>query len=333
MAKLYTLLKASETQIRKIISKELKMNGYAPLVENDFIFAEGSIPVLLVAHYDTVPNPPRFITNKDGVLSGKKGLGADDRAGIYAILELIRKHHCNVLFTGGEECGCIGAKAFTKSGIKLEVNYIIELDRRGENDAVYYDGESEEFEKFIDSFGWKTAIGSCTDICEVAPYLDVMGVNLSIGYAKEHTENETLDTNIMNRTIERVSKMLDGPRFEWHETAHLYDYSRYTYGYGYGYDGYDTYEWYIEYTDKDGNDCASIALGWSKAEAIGNFLMEHSDLTYSSILGVYDDYLDEDISYNKEKGEEKDEQNTNIIYNQQKRADSFDLAEWLDKGN
>jgi len=287
MAKLYTLLKSDENQVRKILTKELKANGYSPLMHEQFIYAEGSIPVLLVAHYDTIPDAPKYIKNVDGVLSAKKGLGADDRAGIYAILELIKKHHCYVLFTGGEERGCIGARAFTKSGIKPEVNYIIELDRRGNNDAVYYDGENEEFEKFISSFGWETAIGSCTDICEVAPYLDVMGVNLSIGYQHEHTPLEILDTKVMNETIARVSKMFDGERFEWHEKE--YTYSSLLDWCGYSPCRTETTDdeiWYIEFINELGRPDVDYAWGWTEKEAIGDFLIEHQDLTYGSIVSV-----------------------------------------------
>lgn len=290
MAKLYTLLKADENQIRKIVTKELEQNAYSPLAHKDFIYAEGTVPVLLVAHYDTILEPPKFIKNDNGVLSGKKGLGADDRAGIYGILQLIKKHHCHVLFTGGEERGGIGATAFTKSGIKPDVNYIIELDRRGSNDAVYYDGESEEFEKFISSFGWKTAIGSYTDICELAPYLDVMGVNLSIGYQHEHTASETLDTTVMNQTIERVSKMFDGEKYVWKERA-------YTGMYGNLYRDYETSFddtiWYVMYKDKAGQMLYEQAYGWNEVEAVGDFLLGHDDLTAGEIVDVIpEDYMD-----------------------------------------
>ena len=242
MANLLTLLKASEKQVRKIATKELCANGYKPIVHEQYIYAEGSVPVLLVAHYDTVlAKPPTSIRISNGWLSAKKGLGADDRAGVYAILEIIRKHHCYVLFTGGEEKGCIGAEAFTKSGIKPDVNYIIELDRKGDNDAVYYDGANDKFEDFITSHGWKTAYGSFTDICTLAPYIGVAAVNLSIGYYDQHTPNETLDTNAMNKIIGRVPALFEGERYEWGEDK----FSRYYGGYyGGKYDDYYDYALY-----------------------------------------------------------------------------------------
>lgn len=67
-----------------------------------------------------------------------QGIGGDDRAGVYMILRLIQDLHCHVLFCEAEEIGGHGAKAFVQSGIVPEVNYIVEFDRMGSNDAVYY---------------------------------------------------------------------------------------------------------------------------------------------------------------------------------------------------
>lgn len=280
--KLFSILKANEAQARRLILKELNANGYEPTVTDDFIYAEGTIPVLLVAHYDTVlDRPPRFIEQKDGVLSGRNGLGADDRAGVYAICEIIKNHHCHVLFTGGEEIGCVGAKAFTQSGLKPEVNYIIELDRRGDNDAVYYEGGNEEFEAFITEHGWKTAYGTFTDICELAPYIGTAAVNLSIGYQNEHRPNESLDTRVLNENIKRVPLLLDGGFFEWVES-------------------YDPWFWgtrgnlswdddaFVIYYSPDGVKVyeSRMTSAYTEEEAVGLFLMCHPTLCYNSIIEV-----------------------------------------------
>lgn len=287
MQNLYTLLKADEKQIRKILIKELKENGYTPVIHNDFIYAEGTVPVMLVGHYDTVPKPPKYVVNRNGILSAKKGLGADDRAGIYAILTLMVKHHCHILFTGGEETGGIGAKAFVKSGIKpAELNYIIEMDRRGENDAVYYQGDNEEFEEFITSFGWETDWGTYTDICELAPALGVSAVNLSIGYQNEHTHKETLDTAVMSKNIARIPAMLDGKFYEWKEKPDHYYYS----GYGKSFDWYGYEEIAIKYEDKDGTVKTSVSWGASVEEALGTFFMEHPDICYQDVIDYVDYY-------------------------------------------
>lgn len=308
---LYTLLKADEKQVRKIVTKSLKENGYSPIIHDDFIYAEGTVPVLLIAHYDTYADSPRFIHNNKGVLSGRKSgkphqLGADDRAGIYAILETIPKHHCHVLFTGGEEHGGIGATAFTKSGIKPDVNYCLQFDRRGTNDAVYYWTENPEFEKFIESHGWEKAEGSFTDICEVCPYLGVMGVNLSIGYVNEHTTSEVLDTEVMNTNIKRIPELLDGEKYEYMEMEWNYpSWYRGTFygGYDYDYDSYYrssySYEYYIEFIGDEGEEDADIVVADNYEEAIGLFLIRYSNLTYKHIISC----INLDVTEEKKHGE------------------------------
>lgn len=310
MAKLFTVLKASTKQIRKIIKKDLLAAGYEPVVEDEFIYAKGDIPVLLLAHYDTVFNrPPKYIRNIDGVLSSETGLGADDRAGVYGVLEIIKTHKCHVLFTDGEERGCIGSEAFTRSGIMPEVNYCIELDRRGVNDAVYYEGANEDFEAYVTKHGWKTNWGSFTDICVIAPYLNVSAVNLSIGYQNEHSAKETLDTKVMNANIERARAMLDGEKFEWVEQKY---YGRYFYGdYGY-YGGYSSYggdtwygdkryrqkgyaayedeeweDWLVVGETADHEEFAYFSIGRTYEEALGTCMMEHPDLCYNDVYDVY----------------------------------------------
>ena len=71
---------------------------------------------------------------------------------------------CHVLFCEDEEVGCVGAKKFTRGSLRPQVNYIVELDRRGSNDAVFYRCDNPEFEDFITSFGFETAGGSRSDI-------------------------------------------------------------------------------------------------------------------------------------------------------------------------
>lgn len=298
LTKLYKLLKASEEKCRRIVTNELKENGYTPTAAKDFIYAEGSVPVLLVAHYDTVPDTPTYVKNNKGILSAKHGLGADDRAGIYAILETIKEHKCHVLFTGGEEIGGVGARAFTKSGIKPEVNYIIQLDRRGTNDAVYYEGDNKEFEQFITDNGWETAIGTFTDICIIAPYLGASAVNLSIGYKNEHCDNETLNTKAMFNIIRRIPKLLYNPRkFEWIEKP-------YTSWYGGCSDWYDYEDYYdpyiITYEDELGFVKEDLFYGIDDVHAVGEFLMEHPSLTYRHIGDIrFAEGKDEDLLWTR----------------------------------
>ena len=74
---------------------------------------------------------------------------------------------------------------------------------------VYFTHENREFISYVESFGFVEAFGTSTDIKHICPVWNIAGVNLSIGYKDEHTENETLDVNIMFNTISKVKEMLD----------------------------------------------------------------------------------------------------------------------------
>lgn len=91
----------------------------------------------------------------------------------------------------------------------VELKYIIQLDRRGDNDCVFYDCWNEEFMNYIMQFGYEMALGSFSDISTICPAWDIAGVNLSIGYRDEHTYGERLYLNPLMRTIEKVEKMLE----------------------------------------------------------------------------------------------------------------------------
>ena len=90
-----------------------------------------------------------------------------------------------------------------------ELNFLIELDRQGRDEAVYYDCLNEQFEGFINKFGFYTAIGIFSDISFIAPKWNLAAVNLSIGYFNEHSSCEFLCYGYMEETIEKVSRILE----------------------------------------------------------------------------------------------------------------------------
>ena len=175
----------SQERLKQALETELIENGYAVRKQRGFLYAQGTVPVLLVAHLDTVhrTQPETICYSADGtVMMSPQGIGGDDRAGVYMILRLIQSCHCHVLFCEDEEPGGHGARAFTKSGIGPDVNYIVELDRVGNNDAVFYQCRNRQFEQYINGFGFQTAFGSFSDISILAPHLNLAAVNLSTGY-------------------------------------------------------------------------------------------------------------------------------------------------------
>ena len=127
------------------------------------------------------------------------------------ILQILQRVKCHVLFCEDEESGGHGAKAFTKGSIKVNVNYIIELDRKGDNDAVYYGCYNPEFREFIQGFGFQESVGSFSDISILAPHLKTAAVNLSTGYYNAHRNHELIDTQVMASNVERVIEMVMTP--------------------------------------------------------------------------------------------------------------------------
>lgn len=271
MSKINTLikiLKMSQNEVKRYGKKRLKNFGYEPVLADGYMYAKGELPILLVAHMDTVFNSTSFIkVNECHILSSKRGLGADDRAGIFSIFEILSNgYRPHVLFLEDEEIGCVGAKKFTKSKIIPDVKYIIELDRRGKNDAVFYDCDNQDFINYVLPFGFELSYGSCSDISTIAPHLGVSAVNLSIGYYNEHTLVETLNTKHMFDTIYKVMDMLDSiPEdvFEYIE-CDTKGYNNYVYYNGkfYWYDeDYDLDEQkYYKYYDSKDNSYADDGL-------------------------------------------------------------------------
>ena len=212
----------------------------APVQEgNLFVYRAGNIPVLLVAHVDTVlPQPKkesvkvdaRFMYSLDG------HLGGDDRAGVLMILHILKiglRPH--VLFTNFEECGGMGADAAAKA-IKPDVRFVIELDRMGEDDAVYYSCGNHEFKEFINSYGFQKQFGSFSDISILCPEWNIAGANLSTGYYRPHSNRDFVETSEYFATIKKVIRIL--------KTGNLkaYDYGRIKKGAMQLWDDFDYYD-------------------------------------------------------------------------------------------
>lgn len=297
MEKFKELCRKSQKELKFHVAAELLATHENVVMEDGYVFAQGKFPVLLVAHLDTVHKelPQKIIYNeKFGTLSSPQGIGGDDRCGVYMILEIIKKYHCSVLFCEDEENGCIGAKKFCRSELAKELtfNYIIEFDRTGDKDAVFYDCDNPKFTKFITKEFYEESYGSFSDISWLAPELECAAVNLSCGYYYAHSNNEYVAFDEMKRSIEEACKILerttDKDRFEYIEREWTY------------YGGYNTRtntnyiekHWvYINYADEFGIEDWDDFYVTSKEEAIGKWCMNHSDLTFMSVIDIFDDIL------------------------------------------
>ena len=231
------LASLKQSSLKKVLASFLKKHYPKVIHTKEYIFAEGDIPIALVAHMDTVfKAPPEeiFFDPVKNVMWSPDALGADDRAGIFAIVQIIRsglKPH--VIFTTDEEIGGLGASKLAELDCPFsDLKYLIELDRKGSNDCVFYDCENPKFTEYVESFGFEYNFGTYTDICEFCPTWKIAGVNLSIGYRDEHSVSEVLFVGRMYSTIEKVKKMLADAVNLTEPFEYIPSPTRYNYAYG-----------------------------------------------------------------------------------------------------
>ena len=297
----------SQKSLKEVLTNKLKTMYDVVINEDGFLYADGKFPVLLVAHMDTVHKKLPDIINyqkKGDWISSPNGIGGDDRCGIYMILEVIKRYHCSVLFCEDEEIGAVGAQKFVDSEVSngLKYNYIIEFDRRGKNDAVFYNCDNDEFEEFITKEFFKTAYGSFSDISTIAPALGVAAVNLSCGYYEAHTTKEYVVKSEMEKVIEEACKLLerttDKDVFEYIETEYSYSgrygggwYDDYNYNDYYSYSASKKKRYYlIEFMDIRGETDWYDVVASTLEEALGKFCLENPNVCYNDIVDIVYEY-------------------------------------------
>ena len=212
--KIEKILKMSQEELLGFAYIELIKRGYKNRnmeFTDDYLYAKGNIPVLLVAHCDIVHKElPKIIVNdkQQRILWSPTGIGGDDRCGVYGILKICESFKPYVLFTTEEEVGGLGVKEFTKTHKELPVNFIIEMDRRGFNQVVFYRCDNKDFQNYILSFGLDKQTGSYSDVSTLSVDLDIAGCNMSAGYYKEHTTTEHIIMADLEHTIDVIKSIL-----------------------------------------------------------------------------------------------------------------------------
>lgn len=175
-----------------------------------YVFINNSHAVTLVAHADTLPRKAGFeLKTVNNVITVKGGgiLGADDRAGCYA-LERLKHTGCNLLITLGEETGGIGARhaALDLENDLHDCNLMIEFDRRGANDFVYYSYSlHKKLKNLFEDYGYIESYGSYSDIAE---FDYIPAVNVSCGYYDQHTSKERLHIDELHMSITRINNLI-----------------------------------------------------------------------------------------------------------------------------
>ena len=204
--------------------------GEKPLERYVYVPGTRKDRVLLLAHADTfwdenylhsrLETMPVFSADKVNGSNKEVGLGADDRAGC-ALLWLLKDSGHSLLIFDGEEHGHLGAGLLcnTNKHLLREINrhsYMISLDLWG-RDCCHYHGilNSKAFCNYIESHLASKVLNHKvgTDISYVAR--EACGVNLSIGYHRQHRVEECLIIPVWYETYVRLCKVLTQaqPRF------------------------------------------------------------------------------------------------------------------------
>lgn len=212
------LIKMSQADLKKYVNRELKKyyDKENLFFNTAFTMAVGDIPIALVAHLDVVYDEDHrelittYFDPVEEVMFSPDGLGADDRAGVLMILELVRQGlRPHVIFTTNEESLLTGAKALAQCNPLKNLSFVIELDRQGMGECVFYQCDNPQFTSFIESYGFFTAPGSYTDISIFCPVWGIAGVNLSVGYYNEHSYGEYIIGPDWDYTYYKVIDILE----------------------------------------------------------------------------------------------------------------------------
>ena len=256
---------SSEDLVTRTLPRVLRRKGYTDITEDEnFLYAQGDIPVLITSHTDTVHKklPSRvYYDRKEGVMWAPEGLGADDRAGVAAILEILKRgYKPHVLFCDYEESGLIGARDAIQLLDTPEVNVLVDLDRRGSRDYVTYTSNSDEANEYFEKFGFIKANGSVSDLSVLMPEWEIAGANLSVGYMRAHSTSETLHLKHWLNTVDKLEEIMQNPpeeRIPYEATMYNSTVYKGTYGnngstWGKGWE--ETEEGYVRYVgDGTGN--------------------------------------------------------------------------------
>ena len=84
------LAQMTQNEMKTHVHAKLALIGYVQSGDG-YVYHEGTFPVLLCAHMDTVHKEiPRTLVYANGTLSSTQGIGGDDRCGIYMIFKIFR---------------------------------------------------------------------------------------------------------------------------------------------------------------------------------------------------------------------------------------------------
>lgn len=334
--KFIKICKMEQMQLKRYLESELRKYYKNVIAQNGFLYVKGKDKICLTAHMDTVHAKPvkDYYVLKEGkktIISSPQGIGGDDRCGIFMILKILERTNLRptIIFCEDEEIGGVGSNKFcnTKFIEDLKKMYmLIELDRKGDKDLVFYSDVNDEYHKYLEEItDYKENYGSFSDISHLSPACGISSVNISCGYYNAHTTSEYVVLEEMENSIKTTIKIMKDAieknvQYEYKKREYNY-YSRFTSRFNTD-DDFEYYypaSWnrgsnsifgteskmyksdeialYVQWK-KDGIEYDDMIYGVDENECWVQFFMEHGDVCYNDVLD-YETYDDDEYDFYK----------------------------------
>lgn len=212
----------TESEIFPLLGEGLQADEFGNL-----FIKIGESDVMFTAHLDTATPALTEVNHvfEGNIIKtdGKSILGADDKAGVTIMLNMIENNIPGLYyFFLGEEVGCIGSRkvATVQKENKIEgINKVISFDRRGNNSIITYQSGarccsdtfgsalSKALNDVDSTFKYENDdTGILTDSVQfVSIYAEC--TNISVGYQHEHTFSEKQDIEHLTKLAEACLKV------------------------------------------------------------------------------------------------------------------------------
>lgn len=261
---------------------------------------------LLNAHTDTVQDDTDGKLQKlvkiynNRFLKGYGVIGADDKCGIYIILQLLKTNEFNFLFTVQEESGLMGSSYFMSKNDISYIPYGLTFDRYGSSDILCTSNDygNQKFEDALEvvgrEFGYRPAMGVLSDADNISDQISTC--NLSVGYYGHHTKSEFVDINELENAVNYAQAILDNiqEKFEAPDKRNSYKYYS-----GYGYYDDDYFTDIEELKELEGHEVCCITGKLSSKLTYINSLKKFISPEGARIL--YEDLEDSGIIYENDE--------------------------------
>ena len=196
---------------------------------NNVYITKGKADVFpcVAAHLDSVqPIRTISIVENEGYLRGydetgkQVGMGADDKAGVFVCLELLKKmKNLKCTLFAGEEVGCVGSRCADKSFFS-DIGFLMEFDCPGTGLMSFSCGGEQLFSRegaFIEralpvlkeNNFLKWGDHPFTDVMIIRRRFEISCLNIGCGYRNWHASTESVNISETEKAIQTGEQILN----------------------------------------------------------------------------------------------------------------------------